>query len=146
MKRAEEREKWKRDQLEQREAEKRKREERKRQNQLELERIREERERRIKEKEELKALEQHAPSLSDAVAEREASMYKRARETRPPENTDNLSSIQKIAWNAHDKIFGMAADIGQQRDNNPIPQTEEAFFSKAKQREALAEQQQEEFK
>ena len=37
-----------------------------------------------------------------------------------------------MAWNAHDKIFGMAADIGEQKQKNPIPATEEAFFSKAK--------------
>ena len=49
------------------------------------------------------------------LAAREAgSMYKRARE-KPHENEDNLTTIQKIAWNAHDKIFGLAADIGQHK-------------------------------
>ena len=51
-----------------------------------------------------------------------------------------MTTIQKIAWNAHDKIFGMAADIGQHKQENPIPATEEGFYSKAKQREALVEE------
>lgn len=46
------------------------------------------------------------------MAAREAgSMYKRARD-KPEGEEDNMTTIQKIAWNAHDKIFGMAADIG----------------------------------
>ena len=52
------------------------------------------------------------PNLQQAVADRENSMYKKARETRPADNQDNLTTIQKMAWNAHDKIFGLAADIG----------------------------------
>jgi len=36
-----------------------------------------------------------------------------------------------LAWGAHDKIFALAADIGQDKANNPVPVTEEAFFSKA---------------
>ena len=64
-------------------------------------------------------------------------MYKKARD-KTHENEDNLTTIQKIAWNAHDKIFGMAADIGQHKQQNPIPATEEGFYSKAKQKEPLA--------
>ena len=67
-------------------------------------------------------------------------MYKKPREKGHGDNSDNLTTIQKMAWNAHDQIFGMAADIGQQKQKNPIPATEQAFFSKAQQREALAEQ------
>ena len=58
-------------------------------------------------------------------------MYKRARD-KPEGEEDNMTTIQKIAWNAHDKIFGMAADIGQHKQQNPIPATEEGFYSKAK--------------
>lgn len=81
--------------------------------------------------EDLKKLKQQAPALSDAVAAREASMYKKPREKGHGSNEDNLTTIQKMAWNAHDQIFGMAADIGQSKQRNPVPATEEAFYSKA---------------
>jgi len=55
------------------------------------------------------------PALQEAVAAREASMYKKARETRPQESQDNQTTIQKLAWGAHDKIFGLANDISQQK-------------------------------
>ena len=110
---AEERQAYKQKELAEREAQQRKREERKRQNQLELERIRVERQRRAAEHEELKKIAMQNPNLQQAVADRENSMYKKARETRPGDNQDNLTTIQKMAWNAHDKIFGLAADIGQ---------------------------------
>ena len=67
---AEEREKWKKDQIVQREAEKIKQEARKRQNAIELERIRAERERKALEKAELMKLQQQEPALQQAVAAR----------------------------------------------------------------------------
>ena len=85
-------------------------------------------------------LQMQSPKLDEAVAAREASMYKKPRERPAAEaGQDNLTTIQKLAWNAHDKIFGMAADIGAQKPKNAVPATEEAFFSKAQQREALAD-------
>lgn len=108
-----------------------KREERKRQNQVELERIRVERERKAAQQAELMNLKMQSPLLNDAVVAREASMYKKPREKPTESATDNQTTIQKLAWGAHDKIFGMAADIGVGKANNAIPATEEAFFSKA---------------
>ena len=57
-------------------------------------------------------LKMQEPLMSEAVAAREASMYKKPRD-RPTGNQDNQTTIDKLAWGAHDKIFGMAADIGQ---------------------------------
>ena len=45
-------------------------------------------------------------------------MYKRARD-KPHENEDNLSTIQQLAWGAHDKIFGMAGDVKKEKARNP---------------------------
>ena len=52
--------------------------------------------------------------MTDAVAAREASMYKKPRE-KGYEDSTNLTTIQKLAWNAHDKIFGMAAGENAQQ-------------------------------
>lgn len=40
--------------------------------------------------------------MADAVAAREASMYKKPRDKPEGGNADNLTTIQKMAWNAHD--------------------------------------------
>ena len=44
-----------------------------------------------------------------------------------------------MAWGAHDKIFALANDINQGMKKNQNPSTEEAFYSKAKQADPVAE-------
>ena len=60
------------------------------------------------------------PSLRAAVEARENSMRKKPRD-KPHNDDEGLATIQKMAWNAHDQIFGMAADIGQAKGKNPAP-------------------------
>lgn len=75
--------------------------------------------------------------MTDAVADRENSMYKRARETRPQENGDGMSTILKQAWGAHDKIFGLAdnpppvAKKPAPRGNNGEPPAGKAAYQMA---------------
>ena len=58
-------------------------------------------------------------------------MRKKPRD-KPHQDDESLATIQKMAWNAHDQVFGMAADIGAAKGKKkPVPQTEEGFFSKA---------------
>ena len=44
-------------------------------------------------------------------------MRKKPREKPQGQDDESLATIQKMAWNAHDKIFGMAEEMGKAKGN-----------------------------
>ena len=47
------------------------------------------------------------------------------------EKTNQLNTIQKMCWNAHDQVFKLADGLADDKKNQEVPVTQQNFYSKA---------------